>query len=155
MPRSDEAPVKMRTGLIGGPSRSPPGKEKRYRSYRHIQPIAPAKARRYLLPSAGALRPCVDLFHHRRRCRMASASLVLHRGARQVTPDELALVPCPAPEGRWRPVPHGTVLSYATQALQDAGYEIEKLDLGLSRDDHRFYGAVTLKTPLVAGDRKS
>jgi hypothetical protein len=82
---------------------------------------------------------------------MVSAHLSLHCGAREVTPEQLSLVPCPVPEGRWRPVPHGTVLTYATQALTDAGYQIEKMQLGLSRNDARFFGVLTLATPLVSG----
>ncbi len=82
---------------------------------------------------------------------MSTAKLMLHCGAREVTSEELALVPCPAPEGRWRPVPHGTVLTYAAEALRDAGYEIEKMQLGLSRDDARFFGTLTLAAPLVSG----
>ena len=37
-------------------------------------------------------------------------------------------------------MPHGTVLTYATQALTDAGYSVEKMQLGLSRSDARFFG---------------
>src|SRR5205823_1257175 len=65
--------------------------------------------------------------------------------------EQLELVPCPPAEGRWRPVAHATVLTYATQALTDAGYEIEKLQLGLSRCDSRFFGTLTLRSPLASG----
>lgn len=82
---------------------------------------------------------------------MAEANLVLHCGAREVTLTELSNVPCPEPEGRWRPVPHHTVVEYATTALTKAGYEVENLRLGLARDNQRFFGVMTLKTPLVAG----
>lgn len=82
---------------------------------------------------------------------MVSSDLCLHCGGREVTPEQLALVPCPDPEGRWRPVPHGMVLTYATTALTDAGYTIEKVQLGLSRSDARFFGVLTLGTPLVSG----
>ena len=80
-----------------------------------------------------------------------SASLMLHCGAREVSRDQLSLVPCPPAEGRWRPVPHVTVLDYAEKALMDAGYGVEKLQLGLSRDDARFFGTLTLKSPLASG----
>lgn len=81
----------------------------------------------------------------------ATASLTLHRGAREVTRDELALVPCPAAEGRWKPVPHATVLDMALQGLSDAGYGVKKLKIGLSRDDQRFWGCVVLENEVVAG----
>src|SRR5438477_4557641 len=81
----------------------------------------------------------LDPFHQRsgREFLMSDAKLTLHCGAREVTREQLELVPCPPAEGRWRPVAHATVLTYATQALTDAGYEIEKLQLGLSRCDSR------------------
>src|SRR4051812_31798997 len=82
---------------------------------------------------------------------MADARLVLHCGAREVSPEQLTLVPCPKPDGRWHPIPHGSVLSYATQALTDAGYTVGKMQLGLSRNDDRFFGVLTLKTQLVNG----
>ncbi len=82
---------------------------------------------------------------------MADAKLILHCGAREVSQEELNAVPCPEPEGRWRPVPHGSVLSYATDALKEAGYEIDNLRLGVARDNHRFFAALTLRTPLVTG----
>ena len=74
---------------------------------------------------------------------MSEAKLMLHCGAREVTREQLDLIPCPPAEGRWRPVPHGTVLTHATKALSDAGYEIEKMQLGLSRCDSRFFATLT------------
>jgi Domain of unknown function (DUF932) len=82
---------------------------------------------------------------------MSDAKLMLHCGAREVTRDQLDAVPCPPAEGKWRPVPHGTVLTYATQALADAGYEIEMMQLGVSRSDARFFGAITLKSSVATG----
>src|SRR5437870_642904 len=82
---------------------------------------------------------------------MSDANLMLHCGAREVTRAQLDAVPCPPAEGRWRPVPHGTVLDYATQALTDAGYGIEKMQLGLSRNDAKFFATLTLNSSVVAG----
>jgi Domain of unknown function (DUF932) len=82
---------------------------------------------------------------------MPDATLILHCGAREVTADELKAVPCPPAEGRWRPVPHATVLGYACNALADAGYVIDTMKLGLGRDDARFFGTLTLKSPLASG----
>jgi hypothetical protein len=78
--------------------------------------------------------------HQKGVCRMAQASLVLHCGAREVSRDELDAVPCPKPAGRWVPVPHGTVLTHALDALTQAGYDVERMQLGLSRGDARFFG---------------
>ena len=82
---------------------------------------------------------------------MSTANLILHCGAREVTRDELAVIPCPPPEGRWRPVPHHQVLDYAVKALDDAGYQLSKMQLGLTRDDQRFFGTLVLKSALVSG----
>jgi hypothetical protein len=82
---------------------------------------------------------------------MATASLMLKGGTRQVTVEELARIPCPEPQGRWRPVPHSTVLTYATTALRDAGYQIDTLDLGTARDDERFFATMVLSAPLAPG----
>lgn len=80
-----------------------------------------------------------------------TAQLVLHRGGREVSREELDAVPCPAPEGKWRPVPHGQVLRYAETALVAAGYEIQSMHLGLSRDNSKFFGVASLTTPIVPG----
>lgn len=82
---------------------------------------------------------------------VANATLMCHRGAREVSRDELLRVACPPAEGRWRPVPHADVLSHAEQSLTDAGYGIEKASLSLSSDDARFFGTLTLRAPLSDG----
>ena len=82
---------------------------------------------------------------------MADAKMMLHCGAREVSRDELNLVPCPPPEGRWRPVPHGQVLDFAVKALTDAGYGVQKMRLGLARDDQRFWGTIVLESTIVHG----
>src|SRR4051812_17975665 len=92
-----------------------------------------------------------QLFHIQiqRRCPMvARATLVCHRGAHEVTRDELAPTPCPPPQGRWRPVPHAEVLTHAEHSLTDAGYGIERETLALSSDSAKFFGTLTLRTPL-------
>lgn len=80
---------------------------------------------------------------------MATASMNLHSGGRVVTPAELDVVPCPPPEGRWRPVPHGTVLQMASEALQHAGYSITRQTLALAKDDQRFFATLVLGTSLA------
>ncbi len=82
---------------------------------------------------------------------VANANLVCHRGAREVSREQLAQVACPPPEGNWRPVPHVEVLTHAEQALTAAGYGIDRASLALSGDDARFFGTLTLRTPLSDG----
>ena len=66
---------------------------------------------------------------------MAQSQLVLHRGARPVTLEELAAVPAPPAEGRWRPQPHIAVLSSVKETLGEFGYSVKTERLGLSRND--------------------
>ncbi len=86
---------------------------------------------------------------------MSSSSLVLHRGARIVTREELERVSTPEPVGRWRPVPFGTVLNAAESALYDAGYGIVKESLALSRGDDQFFGTLDLSAPIPGGSTVS
>jgi hypothetical protein len=82
---------------------------------------------------------------------VAQATLICHRGAREVTREQLSHIQCPEAQGRWKPVPHGDVLAHAESALTDAGYGIDKVSLALSRNDARFFGTLTLRTPLSDG----
>jgi hypothetical protein len=82
---------------------------------------------------------------------MAQAGMMLHCGAKEVSREELNAVPCPPPEGRWRPVPHGQVLDFAEKALTDAGYGVQKMRLGLARDNQRFWGTIVLESNIVQG----
>src|SRR5208282_2491060 len=83
--------------------------------------------------------------------RMVSSNLVLHRGARPVTADELKEYRAPQPEGRWFPVAHSRVLETVTATLQDSGYEIRNTRLGLSREGARFFGTLDLGTSVASG----
>jgi hypothetical protein len=80
---------------------------------------------------------------------MATSNLSLHCGAREVTRDELAALPCPPPTKTWAPVGHGRVLTTALATLGEAGFAIEKMRLGVSNDAGRFFGTLDLSTPLT------
>src|SRR5262245_7239381 len=83
---------------------------------------------------------------------MATSNLVLHRGARTVTPEELAQYRAPPPEGRWFPVSHSRVLETVRATLREAGYQIDNERLGVLRGGGgRFFGTLDLGTPLVPG----
>ena len=82
---------------------------------------------------------------------MAESHLILHRGARPVTPEELQQYQAPPPEGRWFPLSHSHVLSVVTQTLTDAGYRISKQQLGVMRDGSRFFGTLDLTSPVSEG----
>jgi hypothetical protein len=82
---------------------------------------------------------------------MAESHLILHRGARPVTLEELQQYQAPPPEGRWFPLSHGHVLSVVTRTLTEAGYRIGKQQLGVMRDGSRFFGTLDLTSPVSEG----
>lgn len=82
---------------------------------------------------------------------MTESNMVLHRGARQVTLDELAAVPVPAPTKRWYPLGHAAVLGRVKQTLVEFGYEVRRESLALTRNDARFFGTLDLASELAEG----
>jgi hypothetical protein len=82
---------------------------------------------------------------------MVAANLVLHRGARTVTADELRGYRAPEPSGRWYPIAHARVLDVVRSTLQEVGYEVRNERLGLSREGARFFGTLDLGTPVAPG----
>jgi hypothetical protein len=82
---------------------------------------------------------------------MSNATLYLHAGGRLVGEDELREHKAPPPDGRWFPIAHHDVLRKVKETLHEAGYEVERQQLALARNDHRFFGTLDLKTPLTSG----
>ncbi len=80
---------------------------------------------------------------------MSTSALVLHRGGRLVEQDELDAVKAPPPEGRWFPLSHGTVLAKVKETLSDAGYTVQRTQLGLSADNAQFFGVMDLTAALA------
>lgn len=82
---------------------------------------------------------------------MSTSDLVLHRGARQVSQEVLDAVPVPPATATWFPIAHGQVLSTTLDTLKQAGFDVARTQLGLSRDDARFFATVDLRTPVASG----
>ena len=80
---------------------------------------------------------------------MIQGKLMLHRGARFVQLDELEKVPTPPATDTWFPVPHHAIVQNVVNCLDGAGYRVEKMELGLSRDDARFFGTLTLQNRIA------
>ena len=80
-----------------------------------------------------------------------STELMLHRGARPVTRDELAAVPVPPSTKTWFPLSHASVLDRAEHTLVDAGFQPSKVSLALSADRARFFGIIDLTTIIRQG----
>ena len=82
---------------------------------------------------------------------MSTSTLVLHRGARVVDLDELSGVKAPEPQGRWFPIAHSKVLTRVKETLGEAGFEVRREQLALSKGDHRFFGVLDLESALTEG----
>jgi hypothetical protein len=82
---------------------------------------------------------------------MASSSLMLHRGGKLVTAQELEQFRAPPPEGRWYPVAHARVRDRVRETLEAAGYQVRKEQLAVARDGQQFFGVMDLATP-VSGE---
>lgn len=88
-------------------------------------------------------------FFHCQGDDMATSSLMLHSGGREVSREELALLPCPERTKTWAPVSHARVLDTALVTLQEAGYVVAKARYGVSGDNGRFFGTLDLATTLT------
>jgi hypothetical protein len=82
---------------------------------------------------------------------MSQSALVLHRGARHVTREELNAVQVPPATETWFPLAHGHVLDRTLETLDQAGFKAARIQLGLSRSDARFFGVVDLESPIADG----
>ena len=82
---------------------------------------------------------------------MADSHLVLHRGAVQVSADELERFQAPAPSARWFPLSHSRVLSVVSRNLTELGFRVERQQLGVMRDGSRFFATLDLASPVADG----
>lgn len=77
---------------------------------------------------------------------MATATLVNHRGAQIVDPEALALIKPPPPTRTWFPIAHSQVLDSVRNALDGAGYQINRQQLSVTPNGHRFFATLDLTT---------
>lgn len=77
--------------------------------------------------------------------------MMLHCGAKPVSREQLALVEPPPRTETWVPVKHSLVLDLVAGMLEQSGFSIQREQLGLARDRHRFFGTLDLKSELVPG----
>lgn len=80
-----------------------------------------------------------------------STSLVLHKGARPASLEEVAAIAAPPSQGRWFPLSHGLVLQRVVSTLAEAGFLVRRQQLALSRGDARFFGVLDLSSTLANG----
>ena len=82
---------------------------------------------------------------------MATSTLVLHKGAVEVSRDKLAVITAPPPTARWFPLTHARVLDTVGQTLEASGYRIARERLAVARDGPRFFGTLDLDSALIPG----
>jgi len=82
---------------------------------------------------------------------MAEATLITHRGGRDVLPDELERIPTPSATETWFPIPHAQVLHAVEDTLAGDGFLIQKRRLSVAKDGSRFFGTLDLSNPITHG----
>jgi hypothetical protein len=75
---------------------------------------------------------------------MATSTLMNHRGAHDVSRDELGTFPAPPPTDTWFPLPHAEVLTATQETLEGAGFNIGQARYSLSHAGARFFGTLDL-----------
>lgn len=76
--------------------------------------------------------------------------MVLHRGAREVSLDELMKVPTPEPTATHFPIPFHRTLDITLSNLRDAGFTPTRQKLAILREE-RFFATIDLQSRLVQG----
>ena len=82
---------------------------------------------------------------------MAHANLMLHRGGRLVTRQDVNAVEVPSATSTWFPIGHGEVLDTVIQNLNQIGFEVKRQQLALSSQGDRFFGTLDLTAPIAEG----
>ncbi len=82
---------------------------------------------------------------------MSNATLVLHTGGRHVEREELRQIILPQATRTWKPISHEVVLNTALDSLNEAGYRVRGMKLGLANNGNRFFGTLDLEAVLVPG----
>ena len=73
-----------------------------------------------------------------------TANLILHRGARLVSRDELLTVPTPARTQSWVPIPHSRLLDGVQTAMERSALRVVSERHGLTSDGNRYFGLLEL-----------
>lgn len=79
------------------------------------------------------------------------ANLMLHRGSRQVSREELARVRAPEATPTWFPLAHGEVVNRVEETLGQAGFRVARSEYGLARGDQRLFGVMDLASTITPG----
>lgn len=80
-----------------------------------------------------------------------ATDLMLHRGARLATREELDQIEAPPPTATWYPLRHATVLDRVMETLDGAGFQIVRSQFAVAQQNHRFFGTLDLTTGIAEG----
>jgi hypothetical protein len=80
-----------------------------------------------------------------------SSNMILHRGAREATIDQIARVVTPAPTDTWYPIPHLAVLEAVEETLQATAFGVKSRRLALSANSQQFFATLDLLAPIGDG----
>lgn len=82
---------------------------------------------------------------------MSQSTLIVHRGARHVTREELEQVHAPPSTATWFPLPHSHVLDRTLSTLEQAGFRASRMQLALSGCTAKFFGTIDLESRVAEG----
>lgn len=74
-------------------------------------------------------------------------SLMLHRGAEEITSSMLAQLPTPAPTATHYPLAHRDLVEMTKYSLGYFGHEIVEEHHAITEDGSRYFGCLTLRSP--------
>lgn len=80
-----------------------------------------------------------------------TTSLILHRGAREVTIDDVARVETPSATATWHPIPHIKVLEAVEESLAATEYAVQGRRLALSASGGQFFATLDLYAAIGRG----
>ncbi len=75
---------------------------------------------------------------------MNKTNLILHCGARAISRDALAQIPCPAPTETWHPISHIELVNQIERSLINSGMVIANESYGVTEDKARMFGLLQI-----------
>lgn len=78
-----------------------------------------------------------------------SATLIVCKGAREVSREELGEFPVPAPSKRWYPIGHLAAADTVQSCLEEAGYVVSNRRYSVNNRDQKFIGVFDLHASLT------
>ena len=71
-------------------------------------------------------------------------NLVLHCGARHITREQLAIIPCPTATETWHPIPHIRLVEEVQRSLAASNMRIVNESYGVTEDNGRMFGLLEI-----------